>query len=207
MACGPQAALPGVEAQLAGHAECTTQGFSRNALRNINSVSVVTHGRPEPGEGQVALTTVTSDRSTGEIFDADIALNAEENTFTVGDEQVRTDLQSTLTHEIGHLLGLEHSDVSGATMGPSTDLRSTSLRTLERDDVEGLCALYAPQDAAALCDGDQEDAVVVCEQVATQKFVTYGCAVAGSSRRQGPSGWGWLSLAVGLGVRFRRSSP
>ncbi|WP_437739179.1 matrixin family metalloprotease [Sorangium sp. So ce1504] len=51
------------------------------------------------------------------------------------------DVRSIATHEEGHFLGLGHTSVRGATMlgfYPG----GTSARTLEEDDIEGVCALY-----------------------------------------------------------------
>jgi hypothetical protein len=54
-------------------------------------------------------------------------------------------------HEIGHALGLGHSDDARATMNVSgSGLR---WRSLEKDDVAGVCALY-PGSGAAGCDTD-----------------------------------------------------
>ena len=64
----------------------------------------------------LAKTTVSYDTSTGEIWDADIELNYAYNELTVGDDHVVYDLQSILTHEIGHFIGLDHSLDDEATM-------------------------------------------------------------------------------------------
>ena len=56
------------------------------------------------------------------------------------------DLQSTLTHEIGHALGLGHSDIAEATMAPSIIGGDISKRTLDQDDINGICALYPVHD-------------------------------------------------------------
>ena len=53
------------------------------------------------------------------------------------------DLQNTVTHEAGHVLGLAHpSTPATATMWAYADLREISKRDLDPDDVAGLCAIY-----------------------------------------------------------------
>ncbi|WP_223068305.1 matrixin family metalloprotease [Paenibacillus caui] len=52
------------------------------------------------------------------------------------------DLQSVFTHELGHLLGLSHSNVSDATMWPTISKGDTSWRTLATDDINGITAIH-----------------------------------------------------------------
>ncbi|KAL5805494.1 hypothetical protein ACOSQ4_028229 [Xanthoceras sorbifolium] len=50
------------------------------------------------------------------------------------------DLATVALHEIGHLLGLGHSEVEGAIMWPAITVGST--KGLHRDDIEGIRVLY-----------------------------------------------------------------
>ena len=61
------------------------------------------------------------------------------------------DLPSILTHEVGHFLGMAHSTepctVGGddcPTMNPFYTTGSDAYRSLEADDVAGICAVYPP---------------------------------------------------------------
>lgn len=131
-------------------------------------------GDPDCQETALAITAVFA-RTWGEILDADIDVNA--FTFRWGDLVSdpggggRQDLQNALTHEIGHLLGFDHtcydgdpdrpraidhngeslpgcfdSDLSPAvratTMFASADPGDVSKRTLEADELQGVCATY-----------------------------------------------------------------
>jgi predicted Zn-dependent protease len=47
-----------------------------------------------------------------------------------------------MVHEVGHVIGLGHSSVSGATMYPSVSACNTSPRSLASDDIAGRDDLY-----------------------------------------------------------------
>jgi hypothetical protein len=65
------------------------------------------------------------------------------------------DLQNTVTHEVGHVLGLAHSSVTGATMNATTAPRETDKRSLAADDIQGVCAIYPPPSGGCGCGGGE----------------------------------------------------
>jgi matrixin len=92
----------------------------------------------------LGLTTVTFNADTGEIFDADMEINASGKNLTITDEPPANgfDLASVVTHEAGHFYGLAHATDSKSTMFASYKPGTTALRSLSQDDIDGLCAIY-----------------------------------------------------------------
>ena len=91
----------------------------------------------------LALTTVTFDTDTGEILDADMEINTKQHSIvtTTPVPSGSYDLESIITHEAGHFLGLAHTPDDSAVMYA---LYKPGSATLTPDDVAGICAVYAP---------------------------------------------------------------
>ncbi|MEQ8277017.1 MAG: matrixin family metalloprotease [Deltaproteobacteria bacterium] len=134
----------------------------RDAARQV-LVDSVTEGWDDSASDAVALTTLQYELSNGRIRTARIELNFDDfilgdTTSELCDAQGRLhDHRSVLTHEVGHLLGLSHTQsYSGAptdpTMAPRVDPCDASKRDLAPDDVEAICALY-PVGARGACHG------------------------------------------------------
>jgi len=96
----------------------------------------------EVGAETLALTTVYFNPNTGEIYDANVEINSNQQMFVLNDAQSpAVDLNAVLTHELGHFLGLSHSFSHDATMFSSYE---PGMKTLETDDVEAICASLPP---------------------------------------------------------------
>jgi Matrixin/IPT/TIG domain len=95
-----------------------------------------------PGaSGIVAITPLTF-YTNGQIIDADVLFNGKSFLFTTEGTPGRFDVQDVATHELGHLLGLDHSGSAGATMYPYVDATVILHRSLSLDDIHGLQDIY-----------------------------------------------------------------
>jgi hypothetical protein len=129
----------------------------------------------------LAITSVFVDKNTGEIRDGDIEVNAKG--FIWADLDINTspqnqDLQNALTHEMGHLIGLDHTcyiadlgapdpldnngnpvpdcEAADATVRATTMFASaipgdTEKRTLAPDDIQAVCDIYPIADDPKRC--------------------------------------------------------
>lgn len=146
------------------------------------------------GPETVALTTYAYRPSTGELLDADIDLNAASSTFVAtvpAPPAGLIDVENTLSHELGHLLGFAHVSDPEATMyGGSADAE-TLKRDLAPDDVRAVCETYpvgapTPPAPPLLAPGSG------------------GCTARGSSRGSGAPA---IAILVALSARAVRRSP
>lgn len=154
---------------------------------NVSGITVYRNGFPVRMERPVlAVTLVTRDSATGEIYDADILVDAWRNRFAVlsatgitGDANAPNDWQNVLTHEFGHALGLtedfEHND---ATMYPSSLPGEVRKRDLDGEDRASITGAYA-----AAIDGQGP-------------VYPAGCGGARVSPRSPSGGPAWALLAV-----------
>ena len=115
-------------------------------------------------------TRVFYDPETGMIAEADISINPRPRTDDGAEIQFSTDgtagtydLEATFTHEIGHLLGLDHSAVVGSTMqgrqafNGTFGLPALTERTLSEDDRQKIRSLYGPKQKLGRIEGRLAD--------------------------------------------------
>ncbi|MBF5041414.1 hypothetical protein FGE12_03370 [Aggregicoccus sp. 17bor-14] len=165
-------------------------------------------------EGTLALTTTTFSFRSGAILDADIEFNAaplgggEGYLFTTvagppcGSEQlpscVAIDLQNTLTHELGHVVGLDHVLSTGSTMEATAPPGETQKRILDPGTAEGFCGIYPRGQPSVQC----VDPATVREQLVArgEGLSGLGCTAAGGEAAPLAGALGLLAL----GRRRRR---
>ena len=112
---------------------------------NINRIKVnLTPAQYQTAAGSaLGLTLTNYNLVTGAILDADIifdpTLPYSTDTTTPATSY---DLQSVATHEIGHMLGLDHSTILSATMFPRVSAGVNAPRVLSSDDIAGVSSIY-----------------------------------------------------------------
>ena len=209
---------------------CRVSAYNGKAP-NVNVVLFQDDSWKYRGEDNtLAKTTVTFDPATGEILDADIEINTAINPVTVRDPvpgpdgfdpKVKYDLQSLMTHEIGHFLGIAHSPYPDATMFASYSPGSTDLRTISDDDREALCAAYPPGRGAFCAPAPRGGLLLDCARLPQETPKVEGCSVGAPGRdgRAVPCAYGRAcrsgdfrgllpsAILLGLLARRRRRLP
>lgn len=116
----------------------------------------------EHGDGTIGITLTTYDERSGIIYDSDIELNAAAFTFTTASgggtcgpistsNCISTDVQNTVTHEVGHFVGLDHTNANGSTMNPRAPPGEISKRTIDSGSASFVCAAYPKGFASQAC--------------------------------------------------------
>ncbi|MDP1918711.1 MAG: myxosortase-dependent metalloprotease, MXAN_2677/MXAN_2678 family [Myxococcales bacterium] len=113
-------------------------------------------------EGAIAITTTSFSPRNGQIFDSDIELNTPSYIFTTVDSPpcvrgmenvgcIATDIQNTMTHEVGHLLGLAHINEATSTMNPRAVTGELVKRVLDPGSKKFVCDVYPRGGVAKTC--------------------------------------------------------
>jgi MYXO-CTERM domain-containing protein len=213
----------------------TCQRAEYNCEGNVNTIAFLNDdeefvspcGVRYPAQA-FAVTVVWHNETTGEIFDADMMINdtlASGPTAggpyadcpdtgcppAVGSNPGVADLRSIVTHEIGHMIGIGHSDIPDATMFGTNDRRSVEKRDLHPDDEDAICTIYPPSSLDQSCNATPKGGLELdCEQKdcttsACSTSTSSGCSAMGDPAK---APWGGIAAAVfGLIALRRRSRP
>jgi hypothetical protein len=115
----------------------------------MNIVSFIDNSTPL-GSSTIAATFSYYRVQGTEVFsdESDIIFSPTLQYSTSG-ETNKFDIQSVLTHEIGHLLGLDHSGLLSSVMVPFGATGQVHQRTLAYDDIAGVSEIYPVPSAQA----------------------------------------------------------
>ena len=95
--------------------------------------------------GSCLAATLTGYYSGSTITDADVYTNTKPKLYSSREPDgcsAEYDIDGIMVHEVGHVIGIGHSNVSGATMYPSVAACNAGNRSLEADDIAAKNDLY-----------------------------------------------------------------
>ena len=127
----------------------SSSSTSASAVRGTPPPIIMLHTNGNICTGSCLAATLTGyyhqEGSSYYIDDADVYTNQRYD-YTSSRESDgcsgEYDIDGIMTHETGHIIGLGHSTVAGATMYPSVAACDFSPRTLATDDINGRKDLY-----------------------------------------------------------------
>lgn len=95
-------------------------------------------------DGSAGVLGQTTIPSTGKLNDVVIALDSTEDWFLGGNAPIeQIDFSSVVTHEIGHAIGIDHSESEQALMAAEY---SSSIFTIQPDDINAVEEIYGASD-------------------------------------------------------------
>ena len=186
----------------------TTNGPSlAPPTQSFDGINVIGWTAQGVAVGGVCTTGVTGVGASGPpdtLVEADIALNY----------QCTPTVDKTVLHELGHMIGIRHSNVEGAVMSgpnptPDPSTSYTSLNTLQSDDIAACQALYGPPVATTrtisgvVSNGGGIAGVTFCARPASGVSCTPSMA-SGAYSCTVPNGWSGVLHAPGpAGLRIQ----
>ena len=123
----------------------SSSSTSSPAVRGTAPATITLNSNGHICTGSCLAATLTGYYTGSTINDADVYTNTKYNYFSSRETDGCSgeyDIDGIMTHEVGHVIGLGHSTVAGATMYPSVSSCNTGNRTLEADDLAGKNDLY-----------------------------------------------------------------
>jgi hypothetical protein len=153
-----------------------------------------------PYEGKedstLAQTNTLYGKKSGLIEYSDIEINTGASRFSTKEEGPGIDLQAVITHEVGHYIGIAHSDDPSSIMVPSycdqvenrCEKGKIAARRLSDDDLAAVCTLFPPDGYAG----------------AGATAETAGCSTSSSSSVSVEGTLAWIVAALGGVFVFAR---
>ncbi len=191
--------------------ETSSKAMSISPAAGGDGVSLITIGdTPEnnaifSGGNNPGRTRVFYDPATGAIAEADVVINPHPMSadgspilYSTDETPGTYDLESAFTHELGHLLGLEHSAVIGATMQARQAMNglfnspAATNRTLSEDDRAAARGIYGPHEGLGAIEGK-----IITSNKGGQSRTVFGAHVWAENAQSGRVIASTISLADG----------
>ena len=118
---------------------------NQQAVRGTAPATIMLNTNGHICTGSCLAATLTGYYTGNTIYDADVYTNTKYQYYSSREADgcsAEYDIDGIMTHEVGHVIGLGHSSVAGATMYPSVSSCNPGNRTLEADDIAGKNDLY-----------------------------------------------------------------
>jgi hypothetical protein len=115
------------------------------AVRGQAPATIMLNSNGRICNGSCLAATLTGYYSGSTINDADVYTNTKYKFYSSGEADgcsAEFDIEGIMVHEVGHVIGIGHTTVAGATMYPSVSSCNTGNRTLEADDIAAKNDLY-----------------------------------------------------------------
>lgn len=201
---------PGLKVQSVGVVDSNGDFFCEEEPRaNLSVWSLVT--RWDRSSDALGFTSSTHNRKDGEVFDADVELNLNKianDSISPADYAIM--LGKIATHEAGHFLGLAHSQDQEAVMFARYDTDDLFNRELNQDDIDGICALYPPDDdlkcskPGYVAAGLNQEA---CDEAALERSSSgqdVGCSLVRVRGHNDRTSWSLVAMALAAVLVARR---
>jgi predicted Zn-dependent protease len=123
----------------------TSASTNTAAVRGQAPATITLNNNGHICTGSCLAATLTGYYTGNTINDADIYTNTKYK-YTSSKEtdgcSAEYDIDGIMVHEVGHVIGIAHSNVAGATMYPTVSSCNYNNRTLEADDLAAKNDLY-----------------------------------------------------------------
>ena len=118
---------------------------NQQAVRGSAPATIMLNTNGRICNGSCLAATLTGYYTGNTIYDADVYTNTKYKFYSSGEADGCSgefDIEGIMVHEVGHVIGIGHSNVTGATMYPSVSSCNANNRTLEPDDIAAKNDLY-----------------------------------------------------------------
>jgi predicted Zn-dependent protease len=126
-------------------AVATSAKTSQAAVRGQAPATIMLNTNGRICTGSCLAATLTGYYSGSTIYDADVYTNTRYSFYSSREADGCSgefDIDGIMVHEVGHVLGIGHSNVAGSTMYPTVSSCNPNNRTLEADDLAAMHDLY-----------------------------------------------------------------